>query len=87
MDFRQLIDLVEKEDDEGKLKGFDSKTMQALANVRAQYPNAPDDLSALLRHVTNVDSDSDVADEDHISRIRKLEDRVDYLEKMIGDKD
>jgi hypothetical protein len=87
MDFRQLIDLVEKEDDEGKLKGFDSRTMQALVNVRAQYPNAPDDLSALLRHVTNVDRDSDDADEDHISRIRQLEDRVDYLEKMIWDKD
>jgi len=87
MDFRKLIDLVEKEDDEGKLKGFDSQTMQALVNVRAEYPNAPDDLSALLRHVTNVDSDSDTADEDHLSRIRELEDRVDALEKMLRDKD
>jgi hypothetical protein len=87
MDFRKLIDLVEKEDDEGKLKGFDSQTMQALVNVRAKYPNAPDDLSALLRHVTNVDSDSDTADEDHLSRIRELEDRVDALEKMLRDKD
>jgi len=87
MDFRQLINLIEKEDDAGKLSGFDSRTMQALVNVRAKYPNAPDDLSALLRHVTNVDRDSDTADEDHSSRIRELEDRVDTLEKMLRDKD
>jgi len=87
MNFRQLIDLVEKEEeDQEGLKGFDSRTMRTLAKVRAQYPNAPDDLSALLRHVTNVDRDSDTADEDHVSRIQELEDRVDALEKMLRDK-
>jgi len=35
MDFRKLIDLVEKEDNEGKLRGFDSETMKALANIIA----------------------------------------------------
>lgn len=87
MDFRKLIDLVEKEDNEGKLRGFDSETMKALANIRAGYPNARDDLSALLRHLTNIDSDSDTADENHSARIRELEDRVDALEKMLRDKD
>jgi hypothetical protein len=87
MNFRQLINLIEKEDDSGKLSGFDSNTQQALINVRAKYPNAPDDLSALLRHVTNVDRDSDTADEDHSSRIRELEDRVDALEKILRDRD
>lgn len=86
-DLRQLIDLVEKEDEEGKLQGFDSATMKALANIRALYPNAPDDLSALLRHLANVDRDSDDADEDHITRIQNLEDRVEALEEQLRDRD
>ena len=71
-----------KKDDEG-LKGFDSRTMRALTRIKAQYPNAPDDLAALLRHVTNVDKDSDSADDEHISRIKKLEDKVEELEKKL----
>jgi len=88
MDLRKLIDLVEddKEDEEGKLKGFDSTTMKALAAIRGQYPNAPDDLSALLRHLTHVDNDSDTADEDHSARIEDLEKRVAELESMIRDR-
>jgi hypothetical protein len=88
MDLRKLIDLVEddKEDEEGKLKGFDSKTMRTLAAIRGQYPNAPDDLSAILRHLTHVDNDSDTADEDHITRLVDLEQRVSELEKQIKEK-
>ena len=77
------IEERKEEDKEEKLKGFDSKTMRALAGIRAQYPNAPDDLAALLRHVTNVDKDSDNNDDEHIDRIKKLEDKVAELEKKL----
>ena len=85
-DLMQRIAEIEerKEDDkDGSLKGFDSRTMRALTRIKAQYPNAPDDLAALLRHVTNVDKDSDSADDEHISRIKKLEDKVETLEKKL----
>lgn len=73
----------EKDSSEKGLQGFDSQTMRALTSIKAQYPNAPDDLAALLRHVTNVDKDSDTADDKHIKRIRELEDRVETLEKKL----
>lgn len=73
--------IEEKKDN--SLKGFDSRTMRALASIKAQYPNAPDDLAALLRHVTNVDKDSDTADDEHIDKIKELEDRIETLEKKL----
>ena len=84
-DLMQRIAEIEEKKDSGKdeLKGFDSRTMRALTRIKAQYPNAPDDLAALLRHVTNVDKDSDSADDEHISRIKKLEDKVETLEKKL----
>ena len=89
MDLKQLMQKLaqieerKKPDPEEKLQGFDSATMRALTKIKAQYPNAPDDLAALLRHVTNVDKDSDTADEKHIKRIRDLEERVTTLEKKL----
>lgn len=83
---RRLIERIaeiDKDDDEGKIKGFDNRTMRALTKVRAQYPNAPDDMAALLRHVVNVDNDSDDADESHTDRIKKLEEKVAELEKKL----
>lgn len=81
---QRIAEIEEKKDsDKDKLKGFDSRTMRALTRIKAQYPNAPDDLAALLRHVTNVDKDSDSADDEHISRIKKLEDKVEELEKKL----
>jgi len=81
---QRIAEIEEKKDTEkDELKGFDSRTMRALTRIKAQYPNAPDDLAALLRHVTNVDSDSDKADDEHILRIRKLEDKVEELEKKL----
>ena len=84
-DLMQRIAEIEEKKDSNKdeLKGFDSRTMRALTRIKAQYPNAPDDLAALLRHVTNVDKDSDSADDEHISRIKKLEDKVETLEKKL----
>jgi hypothetical protein len=84
-DLMQRIAQIEegKEDDKESLKGFDSRTMRALTKIKAKYPNAPDDLAALLRHVTNVDKDSDDADDKHITRIQELENRVDSLEKKL----
>lgn len=79
---QKIAEIEESKDDKG-LKGFDSRTMRALTRIKAQYPNAPDDLAALLRHVTNVDNDSDTADDEHISRIKKLEDKVEELEKKL----
>lgn len=81
---QRIAEIEEKKDsDKDELKGFDSRTMRALTRIKAQYPNAPDDLAALLRHVTNVDKDSDTADDEHISRIKKLEDKVETLEKKL----
>lgn len=84
-DLMQRIAAIEekKDPDKDELKGFDSSTMRALTRIKAQYPNAPDDLAALLRHVTNVDKDSDNADDEHISRIKQLEDKVETLEKKL----
>jgi len=70
-------------DKDEKLQGFDPRTMRALTRIRAQYPNAPDDLAALLRHVTNVDKDSDDADDGHSKRIKELEEKVESLEKKL----
>lgn len=81
---KKITELEEKEDsNKDNLKGFDSQTMRALTKIKAQYPNAPDDLAALLRHVTNVDKDSDNADDEHINKIKELEDRVETLEKKL----
>ena len=81
---QRIAEIEEKKDTEkDELKGFDSRTMRALTRIKAQYPNAPDDLAALLRHVTNVDKDSDSADDEHISRIKQLEDKVQELEKKL----
>lgn len=95
--FRQTIDMLEKintDDSENsdpeissKLQGFDSSTKQALADLRAKYPNAPDEMSALLKYITRISGHSEEEDQEHEDRLSNIEQRLTDLEKQTNRKD
>jgi hypothetical protein len=72
------------------LQGFDPATMKALAQLKANFPNAPDELSALLAKVTQTSKNvkktsllSKNADKTHDERIEKLEKDIAFLLQAI----
>ena len=65
------------------LKGFDPATTKLLIKLKTKYPNAPNELAALLKHVTTVSKRSDVEDTEHDEKLLDLEKRIDELELII----
>lgn len=89
--FRQIIEILEKNNDDttafGKLQGFDPSTKQALADLKSKYPNAPDELSALLKYITRISSHSKEEDQEHEMRLSDIEQRLENLEQRLQKKD
>jgi hypothetical protein len=80
---KKMRKVKEADDEEEKLKGFNSATVKALMNLRARYPQADTELDALLAAVgdnkkligtTDIENDLEAAD---------LADRLDKLEKAV----
>lgn len=71
------------EDKEDELFGFDPQTAKFLQTLRAQYPNAPNELSALVRSMTNLKKRSDSNDREQGADIDDLEAEVKKLEKLL----
>ena len=72
-----------EEDKEDELFGFDPQTAKFLQTLRAQYPNAPNELSALVRSMTNLRKRSDSNDKEQGSDIDDLEKEIKNLEKLL----
>jgi len=65
------------------LQGFDQQTTRALIKLKTKYPNAPNELAALLKHLTTVSNRSDSEDTEHDEKLLDLEKRIDELELII----
>lgn len=76
---------VDDEDDRADdyMKGFDQQTTKALIQLKTKYPNAPNELAALLKHLTTVSKRSDSEDSEHDEKLLDLEKRIDELELLI----
>jgi 4a-hydroxytetrahydrobiopterin dehydratase len=71
----------EKKDD--KLQGFDPQTAKFLQGLRARYPNAPNELSALVRSLTNLRQRSDRNDREQDAEITDIEAELKSIEDML----
>ena len=71
------------EDKEDELHGFDPQTAKFLQRLKAQYPNSPNELSALVRSMTNLKKKSDSNDKEQGSDIDDLEKEVEKLTKLL----
>ena len=68
------------EKDENQVKGYDTKTITALADLKLRYPHAPDTLSAMLRAIEDIKAASKGADRDVEREIDDLELRIKSVE-------
>lgn len=81
--------LTENKNKDELLHAYDSQTKKALIDMKAKYPNAPDELAALLKYITRISGHSN--DEDHIhdmkldditKRLYNIEQRIDDIESQ-----
>jgi len=79
--YRKHMAAMHAEADEKNVSGFDARTIKALADLKVDYPHAPDTLSAILRALEDVKRASKREDHTHERDIDKLEKRVNDLEK------
>jgi len=70
----------EKDEQPAKVKGYDTKTITALADLKLRYPHAPDTLSAMLRAMEDIKAASKGADRDVEREIDDLEARIKSVE-------
>ena len=70
----------EKDEQPAKVKGYDTKTITALADLKLRYPHAPDTLSAMLRAMEDIKAASKGADRDVEREIDDLEARIKSME-------
>lgn len=70
---------------EETLKGFDPETIANLKALKARYPHAPDQLSALMKSLLDIKQASKDADKDHEFDIDSNEDRIDDLEARVSE--
>lgn len=78
---RDEEDLDTRADD--LMKGYDQQTKRALIQLKAKYPNAPNELAALLKYVARGLGHSENEDTEHDERLDELEKRVKELEKLV----
>lgn len=74
-------------EDEGKsFTGFDPQTVANLKIIKARYPHAPDELSALMKFLLDIKGASQKADGEHSAEIDSILKRLDKIEaKKVGE--
>jgi len=73
------------ESKEETLQGFDPETIANLKALKARYPHAPDELSALMKSLLDIKKASQRDDDALEIEVDDAEDRIDDLEKRISD--
>ena len=81
----KINQFIQEADKQEKIKGFDAKTAQFMADLRLRYPNAPDALSALVKAVQQLRDASWGADKKHSAEITKNGNTIDELEDIIDE--
>jgi len=81
----KINQFIQEADKQEKIKGFDAKTAQFMADLRLRYPNAPDALSALVKAVQQLRDASWGKDKEHSAEITKNGKTIDELEDIIDE--
>lgn len=85
---RIVSEIEEKPED---IEGFDAQTIAMLKQIKAKYPHAPDQLSAILKYVQRIVQHSEEEDNLHdhefeivFTRLEDIIKELDTLKKNAG---
>ena len=71
---------MSEDEQQAKVKGYDTKTITALADLKLRYPHAPDTLAAMLRAIEDIKAASKGDDRNIEREIDDLEARIKSVE-------